>query len=556
MATTGTTGTAGSALGAAGGTSTAGLADWASPYITDYLGKARALADKDYQVYAGPLTAEESRLQTKAFQGIGNLTVPTVIGDASKKVGELLNKDIPAYSPTSFGSTFSAPGAYQASNVTSGFNAPAAYQTQQFTNPFNAPSAYTTANFTNPFVAPEKYQASTFDLAYQAPQDYTSVGGSFTDTGIAGQYMNPYLKEALDPQLRELQRQADIQRVADAGRLTQAGAFGGSRQAIMESEGRRNLLGKQSDVLGQGYATAFDKAMAQYNAEQARKVQEAQFGSEFDLKSEDVAAKYRLAGQQAAEQSKQFGAQQGLSAADIASKYNLATQQAQEQSRQFGAQQGLSAADIAAKYGLGTQQAQEQSRQFGAQQGLSSAQIASQLGLDAQRINEQSRQFGAGQALTSAQIAAQNALEAAKAAEASKQFGASYGLQSLGKQLETAQLLGNLGLSELNAERNTYNDMLAAGTTQRAIDAEGIAADLDEFNNQRKFEYDQVKFMRDMISGLPTGSVTNEPNQLSGIAQFITAAGGIDRLLTDTGTSDLNSLLRRFGLNLGGGETV
>ena len=44
MATTGTTGTAASSLPAAGGTSTAGLADWASPYITDYLGKAQALS--------------------------------------------------------------------------------------------------------------------------------------------------------------------------------------------------------------------------------------------------------------------------------------------------------------------------------------------------------------------------------------------------------------------------------------------------------------------------------------------------------------------------------
>ena len=551
MATT--TGTAGSALPAAGGTSTAGLADWASPYITDYLGKAQALSNTPYQTYQGPLTAGASDLQTKAFQGIGNLTIPTAIEDATKKVGELLNTQIPAYQPTSFGSTFNAPGAYQSSNVTSGFNAPAAYQTQQFTNPFTAPDAYTTANFTNPFVTPEKYQTGTFDLAYQAPQDYTSVGGSFTDTGIAGQYMNPYLKEALDPQLRELQRQADIQRVADAGRLTQAGAFGGSRQAIMESEGRRNLLGKQSDVLGQGYATAFDKAMAQYNAEQARKIQEAQFGSEFGLKSEDVAAKYRLAAQQAAEQSRQFGAQQGLSAADIASKYGLATQQAQEQSRQFGAQQGLSAADIAAKYGLGTQQATEQSRQFGAQQGLTSAQIAAQLGLDAQRINEQSRQFGAGQALTSAQIAAQNAMEAQKAADASRQFGANYGLQSLGKQLETAQLLGNLGLSGLNAERNTLNDMLSAGATQRGIESEGIAADLAEFNTQREFPYKQLQFQRDIISGLPTGSVTNEPAQLSGIAQLAASVGGIDTLLRQTGQGNLGTLLNNLGLNLGGG---
>ena len=120
----------------------------------------------------------------------------------------------------------------------------------------------------------------------------TQFSGGLFNTQAAQQYMNPYLQASLDPQLKELQRQADIQRVADAGRLTQAGAFGGSRQAIMESEGRRNLLGKQSDVLGQGYATAYDKAMAQFNADQARQMEaqkateaSRQFGGEFGLKS-------------------------------------------------------------------------------------------------------------------------------------------------------------------------------------------------------------------------------------------------------------------------------
>jgi hypothetical protein len=100
---------------------------------------------------------------------------------------------------------------------------------------------------------------------------------------IAQQYMNPYLESALRPQMAEMQRAADIARVQDAGRLTQAGAFGGSRQAIMESEGRRNLMGKQSDALAQGYSTAYDKAMQQFNADQARRAQEAQFGATFGL---------------------------------------------------------------------------------------------------------------------------------------------------------------------------------------------------------------------------------------------------------------------------------
>jgi hypothetical protein len=120
----------------------------------------------------------------------------------------------------------------------------------------------------------------------------TQFSGGLFDTGAAQTYMNPYLQASLDPQLKELQRQADIQRVADAGRLTKAGAFGGSRQAIMESEGRRNLLDKQASVLGTGYATAYDKAMAQFNADQARQMdaqrlgeQSRQYGADFGLKS-------------------------------------------------------------------------------------------------------------------------------------------------------------------------------------------------------------------------------------------------------------------------------
>lgn len=113
---------------------------------------------------------------------------------------------------------------------------------------------------------------------------YSPVGEMFS-AQQAMNYMNPYLQAALDPQLKELTRQSDIARMSDAARLAQAGAFGGSRQAIMESEGRRNLLGKQADVLGQGYATAYDKAMAQFNADQARKIGEAQYGSEYGLKA-------------------------------------------------------------------------------------------------------------------------------------------------------------------------------------------------------------------------------------------------------------------------------
>jgi hypothetical protein len=91
---------------------------------------------------------------------------------------------------------------------------------------------------------------------------------------------------------------------------------------------------------------------------------------------------------------------------------------------------------------------------------------------------------------------------------------------------------------------------------QRGITSEGIAADLGEFNQQREFPYKQVQFQRDMISGLPTGSVTNTPAQLSGIAQLVSSIGGIDKLLQQTGQKDLGELLRGFGLNFGSSSGV
>jgi hypothetical protein len=125
----------------------------------------------------------------------------------------------------------------------------------------------------------------------------TTFSNDTFGTTQAQQYMNPYLSAALNPQLAEMRRQADISRVADAGRMTQSGAFGGSRQAIMESEGNRNLLDKQTQAIGSGYQTAYDKAMGQFNTEQDRrlntdKATEAsrQYSADYGLKSLSEAA--------------------------------------------------------------------------------------------------------------------------------------------------------------------------------------------------------------------------------------------------------------------------
>ena len=85
---TNATGTGASALSSStGGTSSSTLSDWAGPYVTNMLGQAQAIAAQPYQTYQGPLTAGESSLQSKLFQGLGNLAFPTNMGGSFTDTG-------------------------------------------------------------------------------------------------------------------------------------------------------------------------------------------------------------------------------------------------------------------------------------------------------------------------------------------------------------------------------------------------------------------------------------------------------------------------------------
>jgi hypothetical protein len=111
-------------------------------------------------------------------------------------------------------------------------------------------------------------QSFTAQGAYTLPTAGAPGTPPAGPTGIASQYMNPYLSAVLTPQLEELRRQSQITQMNTAGKLAQAGAFGGSRQAIMDAETQRNLLQEQNKAIGTGYANAYDKAMGQFNTEQ------------------------------------------------------------------------------------------------------------------------------------------------------------------------------------------------------------------------------------------------------------------------------------------------
>lgn len=178
------------------------LSSWAGPYVTETLGRGQALASMPYQAYMGPLTAGQSDLQTQAFSGLANLTIPTA-------------------------------------------------------------------------------QQTTYNPA------------SFTAPGTAQDFMSPYISAALEPQMAEAARQADILRVQNAGRLGRAGAYGGGRQAIMEAEGQRNLTRNLADIYGEGMQTAYTQGMGQFNEEQRRQMDAAQQAQRYGL---DVLREQQTAG--------------------------------------------------------------------------------------------------------------------------------------------------------------------------------------------------------------------------------------------------------------------
>ena len=81
-----------------------------------------------------------------------------------------------------------------------------------------------------------------------------------TDPNAVGAYMNPYLQQSLAPQLQLLNQQFGIQQAQQQGAATQAGAFGGSREALQGGLINQNQALAQQQMIGQGYNEAFNQA--------------------------------------------------------------------------------------------------------------------------------------------------------------------------------------------------------------------------------------------------------------------------------------------------------
>ena len=326
-------------------TQTAELPEWARGYAKDTLAKGAALTDinqNPYQTYGANRIAGFSPMQQQSFQGAANM-------QPSQQLGT--------------GTDLATAAGLGALNTQ--------YQSGQFDNQFQAPGQYQPGQFS-------MMQAQAPDLQnFQMGPAERVRTQSFANPYSAQQYMSPYMQNVVDIQQREAQRQADIAGTGRNAQAVGAGAFGGSRQAIMDAEAARNLATQKGDIQAQGLQNAFGQAQGQFNTEQQARLQ-AQMANQqagINVGGQNLNA---LLGVQ------QLGAGQDLQSQLANQQTFQQAQNAAEQSRQYGAGQGLQAAGLGAQYGQAANQLGEQSRQYGAglgMQGLQTGlQAAGQLG--------------------------------------------------------------------------------------------------------------------------------------------------------------------------------
>jgi hypothetical protein len=340
--------------------------------------------------------------------------------------------------------------------------------------------------------------AQRAEMAAQTPGLQTL---SFTQPGMAGAYMSPYMQSVVDIQQREAQRQADIARTQRAGQAVSAGAFGGSRQAVLEAEAARNLAQQKSDIQAMGMQQAYQQAQQQFNTEQQARLGAA--STQAGLGMQAAAQRFQQAG---------FDANTAMQLAQL-----------QQTRQQQGMQQAAQLQGIAGLYGQqGMQQAQlgqagtQLAGQLAGQQaqlGMMPAQIAqTQAGILGQQAGLYG-QLGQGIAGLSSQQAGIDLQRAAQLQQAGQGIGA-LGMQqaSLGQavqqagQADVSALMGVGAMEQANAQ--------AQLDAMRATQMQDVMA-----------PYQQLGFVADIYKGAPSSQSALIASSQPSASPFQTAAG-------------------------------
>lgn len=150
-----------------------------------------------------------------------------------------------------------------------------------------------------------------------------------TNPYAVGQYMNPFIQNALAPAQQLLNQQYGMQGAAQQGQATSSGAFGGSRNALMQGLNEQNRMLAQNQLVGNAYQQAYNQAQNQMNQVANLGLQGAQAGIQgagqlAGIGGQELAAQQGIIGTQTQQGAAQQAQQQQIINQAI---QNYATQQ-------------------------------------------------------------------------------------------------------------------------------------------------------------------------------------------------------------------------------------
>jgi len=121
---------------------------------------------------------------------------------------------------------------------------------------------------------------------FEAGQQYDPLGtlsqlGKQPTPGLLqadiGAYQSPYQRQVIDQTMADIQRQSDIAQQLAQSRAIKAGAFGGSRSALLETEATRPYIEQQARTSAALRQAGFEQAQRAAESDIERQMRDRQF---------------------------------------------------------------------------------------------------------------------------------------------------------------------------------------------------------------------------------------------------------------------------------------
>jgi hypothetical protein len=308
-------------------------------------------------------------------------------------------------------------------------------------------------------------------------------------------YQSPYQQQVIDFALQDIQRQSDLARGQAQSRAIGAGAFGGSRSALIESEATRPFAEQMARTAAKLRESGFQQAQQAAQTDLARQQQLGVFGAE--------------QAQQRALQQAQLEQQAGLTG--------------------FGAEKerALRQADLAQQAGLAGQD-------IAAQRAIQQAQLEQQAGIrgyegDLQRSLQQG-QFAQQAGLLGAEQAQARALEQARLAQqtgmAELDIAGRTAMMQPELELRARQQQAGLLGGQLEDQYRSLGLLGGVGQQQQQLQQRAMDQAYNEFLRASGYGQQQLSTLLQGLSGMPS-LVSQRDKKKTGAGDILGTIAGL-----------------------------